>query len=487
MKPGPVDIIPASKRPKIKKPLQLKRLFDQIVAWFRARKMRGIYFVIATSLLVIALVSLQIYMSSYVYVVMLNDREIGVVDNAREIENFIGELNDRCGELYGMSTKPGDNIALVREFRPHSQPEPERVQTVIRQQLTLLTEAYMITVDGAPLVPVNSEDDLELVIDSIKNNYKRDSRGTKVLDVFIVEDLDLEKCTVEPKEILDAEEVVSLLLNHREPRKLQASLLTEYGANSFLDGRQPFGYDEVVYIDYTAVKTPLENEEPVVAGNGIRVKSLEEVTVTEIIPFSVEYLYDAEMWAVQKEITTTGKEGEKELVYRITRENGAEINRVKVRETILEHPVTQIETYGSAKVPSVGTGRFIWPVENGGEVTPGRGFSSWHTGIDIHAPSGTNILAADNGVVWFSGWGGSQGNYLILYHGSYWTLYLHNSVNIVSKGTEVTRGDIIAKVGSTGRSSGPHLHFEVRIDDGTGEWHTYYQHLPVDPLQFFMP
>ena len=487
MKPGHVDIIPAGKRPKIKKPLQLKRLFDQIVAWFRARKMRGIYFVIAASLVVIALVSLQSYMSSYVYVVMFNGREIGVVNNAREIEKFIGELNDRCGDFYGMNTKPGDNIALVREFRPHSRPEPERVQTVIRQQLTVLTDAYMITVDGAPLVPVNSKEDLELVIDSIKSNYSRGSRETKILDVFIVEDLDLEKCTVEPEEVLNAEEVVSLLLNHREQQNLQAALLPDYGSNSFLDNRLLSGYDELVYNDFMAEMAPLENEEPVVAGNGIRVKSLEEVTVTEIIPFPVEYLYDEEMWVVQKEITNPGKEGEKELVYRITRENGAEISRIKVRETILEYPVTQIETYGLAKVPSVGTGRFIWPVENGGEVTPGRGFSSWHTGIDINALSGTNILAADNGVVWFSGWGGSQGNYLILYHGSYWTLYLHNSVNLVSKGTEVTQGDIIAKVGSTGRSSGPHLHFEVRIDDETGEWHTYYQHLPVDPLQFFMP
>jgi murein DD-endopeptidase MepM/ murein hydrolase activator NlpD len=487
MKLGPVEIVPAGKRPKIKKSLQLKRLFDKIMAWFRARKMRGAYFVMITSLLVVVLVSLQSYMSKYLYVVILNDREVGVVDNAREIESFIVELNDRCGDFYGMSTRIGDSIVLVREFRPHSKPEPELVQTAIRQQLTLLTDAYMITVDGVPLVPVNSEEDLELVIDSIKDNYDRSIRGSRVLDIFIVEDLDLEKCTVEPEAVLKAEDVISLLLDHREPQNLQAALLPEYGTRDFLTSRYAFGYDEVIYTDYAEVQALLENEKPVVAGNGIRVKSLEEVTITETIPFSVEYLYDEEMWIVQKEITNPGKEGKKELVYQITRENGAEISRIKVREMILEDPVTQIETRGTAQVPSVGTGQFIWPVENGGEITPGRGFSSWHTGIDINAPSGTNVLAADSGVVWFSGWGGSQGNYLILYHGPYWTLYLHNSVNLVSKGAVVTKGDVIAKVGSTGRSSGPHLHFEVRIDDGSGEWHTYYQHIPVDPLQFFMP
>jgi murein DD-endopeptidase MepM/ murein hydrolase activator NlpD len=130
---------------------------------------------------------------------------------------------------------------------------------------------------------------------------------------------------------------------------------------------------------------------------------------------------------------------------------------------------------------------FIWPVEGGGEVTPGRGFSSWHTGIDINGATGTNIVAADSGVVWFSGRGGSQGNYLILYHGSFWTLYLHNQENLVKEGDAVQQGDVIATLGSTGRSTGPHLHFEIRHDDGSGEWLAYYQHKPLDPLKFFRP
>jgi len=193
------------------------------------------------------------------------------------------------------------------------------------------------------------------------------------------------------------------------------------------------------------------------------------------------------MWIVDSEVQTKGEDGKKEITYHVTRENNEEIKRTKFTETIIKEPVNQVELYGTAQVPAKGTGKFIWPVEDGGEVTPGRGFSSWHTGIDIDTSAGTNVLAADNGIVWFSGYGRTQGNYLIIYHGSYWTLYLHNEVNLVSEADKVDKGDIVARVGSTGRTTGAHLHFEVRRDDGTGEWLTYYQHEPIDPLRFFRP
>lgn len=486
MKPGPVEVVPAGKKPNIKKPIRLKQLFNGIRIWFRAKKMRGLYFVMATSLAVIAFLIIQGYMSNYVYVVLIDGKEVGIVGNAREIEKFIAEITDRCGDLYKMNIAPADNITLVREYRPNSEPQTEAAQTAIRQKLTLMTEAYMITVDGAPLVPVYAEEDLTLVVESLKDNYSN-KRGVKVLDTFIVEELNLERCTVDPETVLKAEEVVSLLVGKRESESLQAAVFSDYSDPGTLGSRQSFSYDEIVPFAYIAAEIPFVQEKSSNTNNAVHVKTVEEVTVIEIIPFSTEYLYSDEMWVVQKEITIPGIEGKQEYVYHITRENGVEIERTKVRETILEQPVTQVETHGTVKVPSMGTGQFIWPVENGGEVTPGRGFSSWHTGIDIHATSGTNILAADSGVVWFSGRGGSQGLYLIIYHGSFWTLYLHNSANLVSEGAAVSQGNVIARVGSTGRSTGPHLHFEVRLDDGSGEWHTYYQHEPIDPLKFFKP
>ncbi|MBZ0274540.1 MAG: M23 family metallopeptidase [Anaerolineae bacterium] len=92
-----------------------------------------------------------------------------------------------------------------------------------------------------------------------------------------------------------------------------------------------------------------------------------------------------------------------------------------------------------------------------------RGFTSWHTGVDLAAPIGTPVYAANSGVVIFSGWNSwGYGTTVVLAHGPFLTLYGHLSGTNVSCGQLVTVGQQIAVVGSTGNSSGPHLHFEIR-------------------------
>ncbi|MCL2842699.1 MAG: peptidoglycan DD-metalloendopeptidase family protein [Oscillospiraceae bacterium] len=119
-----------------------------------------------------------------------------------------------------------------------------------------------------------------------------------------------------------------------------------------------------------------------------------------------------------------------------------------------------------------GTGHFVWPSDFTTNVTSGFGprarpggfGSSNHRGIDIAAAGiyGTNILAAASGVVTFAGWNGGFGNVVMISHGNgYSTVYAHNSRNLVSNGQNVVQGQVIALVGSTGASTGPHIHFEI--------------------------
>lgn len=117
-------------------------------------------------------------------------------------------------------------------------------------------------------------------------------------------------------------------------------------------------------------------------------------------------------------------------------------------------------------------GGFRWPLAVSGRITsyfgareqPTAGASTYHNGIDIAAPQGTAVLAAAEGTVVTATYSSSAGNYLMVYHGnSTYTVYMHCSSLNVSKGQKVSKGQTIASVGSTGVSTGAHLHFGISV------------------------
>ncbi len=128
----------------------------------------------------------------------------------------------------------------------------------------------------------------------------------------------------------------------------------------------------------------------------------------------------------------------------------------------------------SNKIYSYGGGRFLWPVPAyvgsindvyGYRSSPISGKGEFHSGLDMKAPYGTDIVAADNGTVIYAAPRNGYGNCVIIDHGGgFSTLYGHNSSLCVTAGQSVVRGQVIAKAGATGYATGPHCHFEVRID-----------------------
>nr|MBQ8252250.1 peptidoglycan DD-metalloendopeptidase family protein [Lachnospiraceae bacterium] len=118
-------------------------------------------------------------------------------------------------------------------------------------------------------------------------------------------------------------------------------------------------------------------------------------------------------------------------------------------------------------------GTFCWPAPSYTRISddygyrnhPILGVKQFHNGVDMAAPSGSNILAAAGGSVVAATYNATMGNYVMIDHGGeLYTIYMHASALYVSAGDTVSKGDLIAAVGSTGRSTGPHLHFGVRLN-----------------------
>ncbi len=124
-------------------------------------------------------------------------------------------------------------------------------------------------------------------------------------------------------------------------------------------------------------------------------------------------------------------------------------------------------TVGTKSTDSSTNVNFIWPV-SGGVVTSGFGprFNTFHSGIDISTASGTDVLASATGHISFSGWSQIGYGHLVqvAHHGQFETVYGHNSSLLgLAQGKVVVQGDVIAKSGSSGLSTGPHVHFEIRL------------------------
>lgn len=144
--------------------------------------------------------------------------------------------------------------------------------------------------------------------------------------------------------------------------------------------------------------------------------------------------------------------------------------------------IQRMEEEGRLAAQAHGSGQFMWPVNGeitspfGWRVHPIWGTQIFHAGLDIGADYGEPVHAADSGTVVYAGWMGGYGNAVMVDHGGgLVTLYGHNSSITVSEGQQVGKGETIALAGSTGNSTGPHCHFEVRVH---GEVTSPLQYLP---------
>ena len=190
------------------------------------------------------------------------------------------------------------------------------------------------------------------------------------------------------------------------------------------------------------------------------------------VNYDIEYTDDPNMYVGDVRVTSKGQFGAADVVANVTYINGEETERTLLSTVTLKEPVTEQQLRGTKPRPTwLPTGSFRWPTNGritsyfGYRKAPGGIYSTNHGGIDIATSRGNPVYAADGGTVTYSGWMGSYGYLVRINHGNgYETYYAHNSRLLVSVGAKVYKGQQIAKIGSTGNSTGPHCHFEVRYN-----------------------
>lgn len=336
---------------------------------------------------------------------------------------------------------------------------------------------YVIIINGEDVLYVSDEEDAAAVVTGLVEAYR--TPGSELVDYAFADEI-----LYEERDIITAEEALK-----------DETVLETYICS----------VDEAVRYILNGTSTPLtytvkggDTLWDIALAHGISVYELEEmnpgasqklsigqeinlyqknpfvtVTVTEVvtetqtIPYDIAYEYTDQLYKGQIQVQSIGQTGSKEVTVERTKQNGVETASNVLTETILSEPVTQIALAGTSSIAiQSGSGQLQLPLAYIEVSSPfGSRGGSFHRAVDLRAPKGTSIMAADSGTVVSAGWSGTYGQLIVIDHGNGMaTKYAHCDTIGVTVGQNVQKGEVIGTVGITGNATGYHLHFEVVVN-----------------------
>lgn len=341
-----------------------------------------------------------------------------------------------------------------------------------------LTQAYGVYIDGQLLGAVKDKTPVESALADVLLNYTTDPNAKDIKfqnNVELTEGIYLADTIMSEDSIISTltstKQVISDYVVQREESPLIICIKHSMELDSFMSLNPKVG----------ETCTPGQIVKVYKTVNYLPIQYTREVQSISLVDFDTIEVETSSLNLGKKELLVKGQKGERTNNVEVVYVDGIERERHVINSVITKQPVTQqigIGTYSARPASSdtllYGTGEFSWPID-GGYISDTFISDRNHKGIDIAAPAGTNIYAAADGVVVTSGWNnGGYGYYVIIDHqNGYKTLYGHCSVLYASEGQTVTRGQLIAGVGTTGNSTGNHCHFEVM-----------YQGMYYDPANF---
>ena len=398
---------------------------------------------------------------------------IGTASSADTAVQAISQVESELSDVLGDDTAAIDmsrvsySTGLVSR---RSVMDEDELESTLNSQLNLVAHAYSLYVDGECLGSTTNKEGLEALLDQVKAPYLNENTQS----IEFLEDVEIREGYVPADSITNLGDIV-LKLNDT---KVGEETYTVEQGDTWIQVANDHGLTskELEALNPGFDINKLQIGDQLLISNAVPYLTI-KVTQYEYyeaqIPYEVEYIDDSSMWKGDTSVVTEGVYGTADTTALVTYINNEETEREITMQIVTSQPQSAVYKRGTKERPSwAPTGSFSWPTN--GTISSRYGYryifgsSDFHTGLDIANSYGTNIYAADGGVVVKAGWSGNYGYLVVIDHqNGYQTYYAHNSSLLVSVGDKVYKGEHIAEMGSTGRATGNHCHFEVRYNANT--------------------
>lgn len=481
----------------------------KLVSLFRKPQTK-VVLAIAMALVVVGWVASSVMANAGTYVLEVNGQSLGVVHGKAVVRSALATLKEEAAKQYGRAVSLGRQVALVRyasekdaaaagvaqDGADQSEAPADgqstlselkgkaAVEEALRRVSPLAVDGFMIRVEGQDVVGLLDKAEAQSVVDELKSEEaaRIEKSGGTLSSLEIVQKVTVAAAPVPLDQLRTKDEAKRILA--RGTDRIETYVVSRGDSLWAIASKHGMTVDSLVKANPELPKSlviqPGQEINLVASTPYIDIVSVEVKTVKERIPFPVQVVEDPDLWPWQVSVKQAGVSGQKEVTYRVEQQSSSRDQKTSVvSEIVLSEPKLQIEVHGTKRAPDLGTGSLYWPVP-AGQITSGFGWRrlNYHTGIDLAEPRGTEVSAADAGTIVFLGRKGSYGNCIMIDHGGGHIVTLYGHLNGFAAGLKVgstvQKGQLIGYVGSTGNSTGPHLHFEVRVDGKA-----------VNPLNYF--
>lgn len=407
--------------------------------------------------------------------IVINGQTVGIVKSVQNGENLVQKVLEEEGEAVGGVAKTHDQV----EYKPARLNDEYAVlsEEELKQKLSFYIEGVELTIANTPLFILPNQQAADNLLQAYQEIYAKADESNQLTSISFEEEVGSKTVETLPEKVIPLEQALDKL---KQGNVQKEEYVIQPSDSWWLIARK----NDLKTIEVLAANPGTTLDTVIKPGEKIFIEKVAPyLTVVsegtqiakEVIPFDVVTKTDATLASGQSKVTQSGNDGEKEIKYSYVKKNDEVISKTILDEKVLAEAVSQVVTKGPQRIQvasaSRGSGQgsgLSMPIRAGINSYYGYRGREFHTGIDYGGSTGDPYAAAAAGTVISAGWNGNYGNSIVIDHGNgIQTRYAHSSKLLVKSGQSVSKGQTIGLVGSTGRSSGSHLHFEVIVNGDT--------------------